>query len=268
MRKTISVMAVFLTAVFVVGFLSVPAFAQLTFSGASTITDNLMPDIAKSFTEKTKLKFDSMESVNSNVAFKALVDGKCLIAGVAKNLTAEDKKNNFFTQIFGYDPLVVFVNEKNAVVNLSKDQIKGIFTGKIVNWKDVGGSDSKINVVIDQPTSGAHKEFKKIMLDDAEYVAAKIADKPAVCAEDAAGNVNTITYASFSWKREGVKAISVDKIAPTPEAVAEGDYILSRPLIFVTREVPKDNIKVFFDFVMSPEGQEIVGKKFVPAKKK
>lgn len=268
MRKTISVMAVFLTALFMVGLLSIPAFAQLTFSGASTITDNLMPDLTKVFTEKNKIKFDSMESVNSNVAFQALVDGKCLIAGVAKNLTADDKKNNCFTQIFGYDPLVAFVNEKNAVANLSKDQIKGIFTGKITNWKDVGGADAKITVVIDQPTSGAHKEFKKIMLDDAEYVAAKIADKPAVCVEDASKDANTVTYASISWKRDGVKAVSIDKIAPTPEAVADGDYILSRPLILVTKEVPKDNIKLFFDFVMSPEGQEVVGKKFVPAKKK
>jgi len=268
MKKTINLIAVFLTAVFIVSFLSTAAFAQLTFAGASTITDNLMPDLTKAFTEKNKIKFDSMQSVLSNEAFQALVDGKCLIAGVAKNLSADDKKNNFFTQIFGYDPVVVFISEKNAVTNLSKDQIKGIFTGKITNWKEVGGADAKIMVVIDPPASGANKELKKIILDGAEYAAGKTVDKPVLCAEEVSKDANAISYASISWKRDGIKTISIDKIAPTPEAVADGDYILSRPLIFVTKEVPKDNIKVFFDFVMSPEGQEIVGKKFVAAKKK
>jgi len=265
MKKVLSVMVVTLL---VISFAASAALAQLTYAGASTIGTNVINAVAKDLEAKHKIKFDTVTQGTSKDGWDALVAGKCNIAGIARAVNEEEKKTNPYFQIVAYDAIVLILHDKNAVKDLSKEQVKGIFTGKIANWKEVGGKDAKIMVVTEELKggSGALKEFKDTFLDGAEPVPGKELKKPVEMVEFLLTDENAITYASMTWVKAGSKSISVNKIEPTRENIKSGDYISVRPLTLVTKETPKDNIKLFFDFILSPEGQAIVGQKLVPVK--
>ena len=265
MKKVFSVIIAMLL---VISFSASAALAQLKYAGASTIGTNVIIAVQKDLEAKHKIKFDDIKQGTSKDGWDALVAGKCDVAGIARAVNEEEKKTNPYFQIVAYDAIVLILHDKNAVKDLSKDQVKGIFTGKITNWKEVGGKDAKIMVVTEKLKggSGALKEFCTTFLDGAEPVPGKELDKPVEMVDFLLTDENAITYASMTWVKAGSKAVSVNKIEPTKENIKSGDYISVRPLTLVTKETPKDNIKLFFDFILSPEGQAIVGQKLVPVK--
>ena len=65
---------------------------------------------------------------------------------------------------------------------------------------------------------------------------------------------------------ETVKALKIEGVEPTPDSVRKGDYPISRPFLFLTKEEPTGLVKEFINFCLSAEGQEIVAKKFIPVK--
>ena len=248
--------------------LSTAAFAGLTYEGSSTIGENIMPDAVKAFEGKTGIKFDTVGLLGSGKGFKATVEGKAAIGGLSRTLTPDEKKQKVYYQIIGYDAIAVYVNAKNPVKDLSKDQIKGIFTGKIKNWKEVGGPDAPITVITEIVSAdrATIKEFKELAMDGAAYGPTKEIDKPHDCVKGAAADVNAITYASFSFKESGVKTIALNKADPTPDNVKSGQYLLSRPLILISKDLPMGDSKKFFEFILSPDGQSIVEKRFIKVK--
>lgn len=236
---------------------------KLSYEGSSTIGQNLLPEIAKAFEAKTKIKFESIGIAGSSQGFKAVMEGKVSVAGMSRLLKKEEQAQKPYSEVIGYDVMAVFVNEKNPLKNLSKEQVKGIFTGKITNWKEVGGNNVPISVITEVKGGGRAtiEEFKKDVMGGAEYVKSKEIDKPLDCVQEIAKDENAITHASFAFKVKGVKSISLDGNAPTSDK-----YTLRRPLLLIAKESPKGGLKKFFDFALSTEGQKIVGKYFVPAK--
>lgn len=250
------------------GLLPGVGWAGLTYDGSTTIGENIMPEAVKAFEAKTGIKFDKVGGLGSGKGFKALMAGEVVLAGVSRALEAEEKKLKPYYQTIGYDAVAIYVNEKNPVKALSKDQLKGIFTAKITNWKEVGGKDAGIVLVTEIKTGGRAtiKEFKHMALDNAEIAASKEIDKPHDCVRDVAENENAVTFASLAFKEPGTKVLGINKVEPTNKNVKSGTYILSRPLVLVAKALPKDDLKKFFDFILSAEGQAIVAKNFVPVK--
>jgi len=257
------------TAVVIFGIM--PGVAEsrgLTYEGSTTIGENIIPEAVKAFEAKTKIKFDSIGGLGSGKGFKAVMEDKCDVAGVSRALTADEKKQKPYYQIIGYDAIAIFVNEKNPVKDLSREQVKGIFTGKIRNWKEVGGKDAPIEVITEIKTGGRATiaAFKELALDNAEFGPSKEIDKPHDCVKAVAQNENAITHGSLAFKEAGTKYITINKVEPDIKNVRSGAYLFSRPLLLVSKGLPKGDLKKFFDFVLSPEGQAIVGKNFVPVK--
>jgi phosphate transport system substrate-binding protein len=240
----------------------------LTYEGSSTIGENIMPEATKAFDSKTKIKFTSIGNLGSGKGFKAVMEGKADIGGLSRALTHDEKKLKPYYQNIGYDAIAVFVNEKNQVKSLSKEQIKGIFTGKITNWKEVGGADAKIVVVTEIKTGerATIKAFKEMALDDAEFGPTKEVDKPHECVKAVSGDEFAITHASLAFKGSGVRVVTVNKVEPSPQNIRSGAYLLSRPLLLISKELPSGDKKAFFDFMLSGEGQSFVGKNFVTVK--
>lgn len=253
---------------FVTFTLSTAVWAGLIYEGSTTIGENIMPEAVKAFEAKTKVKFDSIGGLGSGKGFKAVMEGKCNVGGVSRALKADEKKLKPYYQIIGYDAIAIFINAKNPVKDLSKEQLKGIFTGKIKNWKEVGGKDAQIAVIteIKAGERATIAAFKELALDSAEFGPSKEIDKPHDCVKAVAGDENAITHATLAFKESGAKTITVNKVEPTAKNVRSGAYLLSRPLCLVAKGLPKDDLKKFFDFILSVEGQSIVGKNFVPVK--
>jgi len=267
-------------ALALVGF-ALPAFGaqELAYSGSSTIGQSILEAAGAkaAFEGKTGVKFASFEVPGSGKGVEALLAGKVTVAGVSRPLKAEEKAKGVIGTIIGYDAVAVFVNQDNPVTSLTKDQLKGIFTGKIKNWKEVGGKDAPIavNTEIQGAKRATMEMFNEMVMDKAPYGAGfKQIDLPRDQIVDVAGNPTAIGTPSLGLLsavspdiRAKVKAISVDGIAPTDANIHSGAYLISRPLVLATIGAPTGDTKKFIEYMLSPEGQSAVEKSFVPVRK-
>ncbi len=240
----------------------------LTYDGATTISRNILSDAIPAFEKRTGLKFDRVDFSGGGRGLDRLFAGEVEMAGVARRLTADELERKPYFQIIGYDAIGVFVHARNPVKALSKAQLKAIFTGAIVNWKDVGGPNLPIVACTEPLSSGRNTlaVFRTLVLDEAPFGRVHEEPDPTDClawVKDAAGGV---TFATIAYDIPGIRSVPVDGIGATPAHVIDSSYLLSRPLILVTRAPPTGTAAAFFDFMLSAEGQAIVGMKFIPAR--
>jgi phosphate transport system substrate-binding protein len=256
------------------------AFAgdELSYSGSSTIGMSVLEAGAlKAFETKTGKKFTSVEQPGSGKGIKALIEGKVTIGGASRALTPEEKKAGVLGHVIGYDAIAVFVNKSNPVKNLTKEHLKGIFTGKITNWKEAGGADAPIavNTEVLGEKRATMLVFQELAMDNAPYgTGFKEIDFPRDQILEAAKDKNGICTVSFGLLaavpeelRGKVKAVFVNGIEPTDKNIRSGAYLISRPLVLGTMGLPKGAVKEFVTFMMSKEGQEVVAKNFVAVRR-
>jgi phosphate transport system substrate-binding protein len=238
---------------------------EITYDGATTIGSRIVKEAAPAFQAKTGVKLASIGTSGAGKGLKAALAGQVSVAGVSRSLTAEELAQRPYFQIIGYDALGVFVHEKNPVKALSKAQLKGIYTGKVKNWKDVGGPNLPIVACSEGLQSGRAtvETFKSTVLDGEPYGAVKEVDDAADCVKLAASDPAVIGPATMAYASPGVRAIPLDGVKPTPDEVRAGSYLLSRPLLLVSKTRPTGGVKQFYDFVLSAEGQAYVKKSFV-----
>ncbi len=240
--------------------------AELSYSGSSTIGDNIIPAAARMFREKTGVNFSSIENPGSGKGMKAMIEGRVDISGASRPLKDSEKKEKIFYQVIGYDAIGIYVHKDNPVNKLTGNQLKEIFTGDIKNWLEVGGNDAPIVCITEimGEQRGTMLVVQNIAMDGAAYRADRLeVDKPEHQVEALIKNKNGIAYVSIAFERPGIKVISIDNISAEPKNVRSGAYLLSRPLLLVTLGLPKGERKEFIDFMLSPDGQKSVAKKFV-----
>lgn len=245
-----------------------PAASPLTYDGATSISGHVLAEAIPAFERKAGARFGRVDRSGGGRGLARLFAGEVEIAGVARRLTAGELARQPYFQIIGYDALGVFVHGANPVRNLTKAQLKAIFTGAIVNWKDVGGPNLPIVTCTEPLRSGRNTlaVFQSVILDEAPFGRPHEAPDPADCLAFVAANPGAVSFATVAYAIPGVRAVSLEGVAPTPAAVMDSSYALSRPLILVTRSPPTGLTAAFFEFMLSPEGQAIVGRKFIPVR--
>ena len=240
----------------------------LSYEGSSTIGEKIMPEAAAGFEKKSGVKFEKIGDKGSGEGFAAVMGGSVPVAGMSRNLKADERAKNPYYRIIGYDAIAVFVHEANPVKNLTREQLKKVFTGQVTNWKELGWKDQPITVVteIQAGSRATIAEFKRMVLDGAAYGPSKEIDLPHDCVKHVAGEPSAITFATLAFQLPGVHVTSVDGIAATAEQVRSGAYPLGRPLLLVARAAPEGAAKDFFEYMLSPEGQTFVAKHFTPVR--
>lgn len=240
----------------------------LTYDGATTISRHVLGEAIPAFERKSGTKFARIDQNGGGKGLERLFAGEVEMAGVARLLTTEELARKPYFQIIGYDALVVVVHATNPVRGLSKAQLKAIFTGAIVNWKDVGGANLPVVNCTEPLDSGRNTlaVFRSTVLDDAPYGAAHEAPDPSDCLAFVAANPGAISFSSVAYATPGVHSILIDGIAAMPATVIDSTYLLSRPLLLVTRAQPTGSVATFMAFMLSADGQAIIGKKFIPAR--
>jgi phosphate transport system substrate-binding protein len=267
-----------------------PAFAaqnknNIQVKGSDTMV-NLAQAWAEKYTEKNQ-DFVAVTGGGSGTGFSNLINGTCDIAMSSRNIKdkeialAKQKGINPYEIKVALDGLAVVVNPGNPVSKLTLDQLAQIFTGRITNWKEVGGQDKKIVILSREVNSGTHVYFKEHVLrkgdpNSKEEFApdALLLSSSQAIADEVAGNPDAIGYYGMGYISSKQKPIMVAKDekseyeAPTIENVVNGKYPISRPLFLYTNGQPQGLVKKFVDFVLSQDGQDIVLKTdFVPIKK-
>jgi len=209
----------------------------------------------------------------SGTGISALINGTTDICQASRSMSAAEKTNlrdRYNTPgveiPVARDGLSVYVNAANPIKELNMDQLRLIFTGKIINWKEVGGSDSKIILYSRENSSGTYVFFKEHVLKNADYSQrAQSMPGTAAVVNAVSKEKNSIGYGGAAYAK-GIQVLGIKKDAESPAVepslatVQNGSYPLSRPLFFYLRNKATGDIKSFIDWVLSAEGQEIVTK--------
>jgi phosphate transport system substrate-binding protein len=178
--------------------------------------------------------------------------------GMSSRSLHEDERDLWQVDI-AIDGLVLIVNPKNSIENLSLDQIRDIYAGTITNWSQLGGSSSKINLIAREEGSGTRSAFTELVMGKVEITPkAIVQDSNGSVMQLVAGDPNAIGFISLGLVNEKVKALDLDGVKATAENIMNKTYTLSRPFLFVCKEEPTGLTKSFIDFVLSSEGQKIL----------
>jgi phosphate transport system substrate-binding protein len=207
----------------------------------------------------------------SGTGISALINGTTEICEASRSMKDSEKaqlkeKGGAGAEeiVVAKDGLSVYLNDSNPLNELTMEQLKGIFTGKITNWKEVGGADVKIIPYSRENSSGTYVFFKEHVLGNADYTPrAQAMPGTAAVVNAVSKEKSSIGYGGAAYAK-GIKVIKVKKdaasegIAPSDVTVKNGTYPLSRPLFFYLRGKPAGEIKAIIDWVLSPEGQAVV----------
>jgi phosphate transport system substrate-binding protein len=237
----------------------------LRYAGATTLQHSFMPEAARTFQGETGVRFQ-IEGGNTNPGIKALLAGETDMAGAGRHLTAEEKKQGLTEYFLGWDVLAIVVQRTLPVENLTLEQLRGIFSGEIRNWKDVGGKDAPIVVVTSPKGSGMRAAVQDLILKEKAFTASEVVSGVVGQADQQVAMFPAaITAVSLSMVDNAkIKTLTVDGIAPTPDNVKAGRYPLAKPLALVTRGQPKGQLQRFIEFATGQRGQNILAKHFVP----
>lgn len=219
----------------------------------------------------------SVSGGGSGTGIAALINGTTDIANASRKIKAEEVQNAQKNGIDPYeieiarDAIGVIVNPENPVQQLTLPQISDIYSGKITNWKEIGGEDRPIVRLSRETNSGTHVFFLEqvvrlgnskdktlfsqdtLLLPSSEGIMAEVRQNP-----------NAIGYDGLGYITPDVKTLAVapkdggEYVKPSIETVNNGKYPIARPLFMYTPGEPQDEVKTYLDWVLGPEGQQIV----------
>ncbi len=219
----------------------------------------------------------SVTGGGSGTGIAALINGTVDIANASRAIKPEEiaeAQANGVTpveHVVARDAIAVIVHPSNPVSQLTIQQISDIYSGKITNWKDVGGEDRPIVLLSRETNSGTHVFFLEevlrqgrkgdktlfspdtLLLPSSEGIIAEVRDNP-----------NAIGYDGLGYVTPEVKTIAVARspagpyVLPSAETVHSGQYPIARDLYMYTRGEPRGEIKAYLDWILSEEAQAIV----------
>jgi len=159
------------------------------------------------------------------------------------------------------DAIAIIVHAKNPVEGLSLVKVRDVFSGKIINWKELGGHDHPIILVTREEGSGTREAFQKLVMGEEEIsLEALVQDSNGAIRQVVAGDPSAVGYISLGLINEKVKALRISGVEPSVKNIESRRYHLVRPFLFVFNGEPTGEAKSFLDFVMSPEAQRLLSK--------
>ena len=240
---------------------------KLVIRGSNTLGEELAPRLIAEYKKSHgDVEFDT-EFKGTVYGVGALMAGRCDLAAASRELTpnelalAKDREIAFNDYIVGSYSVAVIVKAGNAVANLTREQVRDIFTGTITNWKDAGGPDAPIHLCIRDQISGTHLGFQELAMDKKPYpIGVKTYTSYAQLVEAVSKDPNSIGYASVELAASaGIKGVNIDGTTPSLETVAKGKYPYARTLRFYTdKKQEPAAAKAFAEFVQSAAGQKIL----------
>lgn len=252
---------------------------ELTIKGSDTVLP-LTQSEAEAFGQKNAGARLIVTGGGSGTGITALMDENTDIAMSSRKIKLDERmaleaaKKPFKEVIVAHDALGVIVHPSNKVSQLTREQLEGIFTGKITNWKDLGGDNMKIVVYSRETSSGTYEFFKEHVMNKKNY-ASSVLNMPATggIIESVAETKGAIGYVGLAYFEKTVKPvhISFDQgksfVEPSMANAKNLTYPITRPLYYYYLTATEKSVKPFMDFVLSDEGQKIVERVgYVPLK--
>ena len=208
----------------------------------------------------------SISGGGSGNGIKALIDGSTDIADSSrfikpKEVTLAVEKGRYPVPFaVAYDCIIPIVHPTNSIVNLTLDQLKDIYRGKMKNWKEIGGPDRPIVVISRDTSSGTYEVWhKKVMKKERVFPGALLQASNGSIVQAVSKNKNAIGYIGLGYLDKAVKPLMVNRVKGSAETTLNGSYPISRPLYMFTAGWPQGEVLRFINFIVHPEkGQKYV----------
>jgi len=235
--------------------------ATVSVSGSTTVQP-LAEKLAEAYmAENNSVRID-VQGGGSSVGVKAAGEGTSNIGMASREIKESELTEfpNLEIFVIARDGIAIVAHPDVNVSDLTVEQVRDIFSGKVTNWKDLGGDDQNIIVVSREEGSGTRGAFEEMVMGEDALIAATAILQPSN------GSIRTtvsttpysVGYLSFGYLDETVKKISIGGVAPTEPNAADGTYPIVRPLNMLTNGEPTGAVKAFLDFILSDAGQKLV----------
>lgn len=262
MRKILGLMMGLATVLSSAAAVSEP----LLWAGCGITQKAFMAELAAAYQKKYGTEI-VLEGGGATKGIRRISDQSVQIGGTCRTkLPGEEQEAQAELNPVAWDALVVIVHKDNPVSDISLPQLRDLYDGKITNWKQLGGPDRPITLMVRKgKISGVGKSMRELVFNNADhdYVTSHIypSTGPLEKAIEADISAVGVTGISSARKRD-VKILSLEGKEPTYENVKSGDYLLYRPLYIAYNpsDPRRDEVKRFIDFAHSRAGREIIRK--------
>ena len=253
---------------------------SLQIKGSDTMV-NLCQAWAEAFMERHPKVMVAVTGGGSGTGIAALIGGTCDFTSTSRKMTEKEtaaaaaKGHAPQEWTVALDGLAVAVHPDNPVKRLTLPQLADLFTGKIRNWRELGGADKAVVLLSREVNSGTHVYFKEHVLGAHQEFApeALLLSSSQAIADEVATNSGAVGYYGMGYANPKNAIVAVTKtvadpyVVPSEDTVKSGAYPIARPLFLYSRGEPQGLVKAFLDFALSPDGQAIVRQiDFVPVK--
>ena len=234
---------------------TVMAQEPLKYSCSNQVYAAFSMDYIKAFTKATGVKVD-VKAASSSSSVYSLGRGFCDIASTARKLHRGHEIYGYREFPFCRDPIAVITRKECGVDSLSEDQLQDLFAGGIANWKEVGGADLPVMIIVPDKDTAAHKNFRRQVMkhkdiehDFMAYDSTMVIDavKYFPC-----GAVSFISQGA-TVKHPEIKTIKINGRLPT-----DNDYPYHQIFYYITKGDPAGDLKKFIDYTYSEEGANII----------
>lgn len=254
-RSLIGIPTIFIFTVLV--FFSGTVFAEetLTYSCSNQIYKAFEKENIEAFTKESGINV-SVYTASSQSCINRLVHGYSELASTAREMYHRHTDYGYEQIPICRDPLAVIAKKTCQLENISEEDLRGLFSGEIENWKEIGGADLPVMVIIPDENTAANKNFRNLIMKDKEIRHDFITYDSTMVLEAIkhfpCGAISFISRGA-AIKYEDIAAIKIDGLSPMDK-----DYPYFQTFYYVTKGVPTDTVKKFIDFTTTGKGREII----------
>lgn len=243
---------------------------KITVTGSTTVLP--LAEKAREAFEITNPTADiQISGGGSSVGVKTTGEGTADVGMSSRDLKEEEKMSYpaLLKHEIGYDAILIIVNKANSIDHLTLDQVRGVYNGTYTNWNQVGGTNQQIVIVGRDSASGTREYFAEVVMKQEDFTKKQEEfNSNGGIQQKVMQTPGAIGYVGLAFT-DGVTVVKIDvngtTVEPTVENIMKGTYPISRPLYLLTKGQPTGLANAYIDFILSPNGQEIVRETgFVP----
>lgn len=231
----------------------------------STSVQPFIEKVAEHFMEENPGIVINVQGGGSTAGIQATLNRTCDIGSSSRNLKPAERGLKVI--LIALDGIAVILHKSNPIDDLTIEQVRGMFSGKIRSWKDLGGQNKAVIPVTREEGSGTRASFEDMIMGEGRISdACLVQDSNGAVREIIATTPQGVGYISVGLVDDREKAVAIDGVEPSLANLITEEYRFSRPFLLLLREEPTGDAKRFIEYVLSPEGQELLGQSgLIPA---
>ncbi len=238
--------------------------SRINIAGSTTVLP-IVQAAAETYCDKNPTIDISVRGGGSGVGIKSALEKSVDIGSSSRKINEREKQilqkdsGSIIETAIARDAISLVVNVNNSVNQLSIGQLKDIFSGKIVNWSQLGGENLDIVVISRDVSSGSFEVFNEVVLDNSKVVkGAMMLNSNNAVSTNVGYTPGAIGYVGLGFLHRNLNVVAIDGVFPSKQNVHNNSYTLSRYLYMYTSDTPRQLALNFIDFILSKPGQEIV----------